>query len=79
VGESRSAPGTEHFQVVIRGECVALLRTVFDEPSIDTRQGNSVLSIDVKDSSHLWGILDRLRDLPVEVVSVGRFPDDKNE
>lgn len=41
---------------------------------IETHGDVTVLTIDVRDSSHLCGLLDRLRDLAVDIVSVDVAP-----
>ena len=64
-GSSKPIP----YSIVVRGEMKSVLSSVLDCSSIETRDGLTVLVIDVRDSSHLSGILDRLRDLSIDIVS----------
>jgi hypothetical protein len=57
------------YHVVVRGEMGALPPTLADCVSIRSDGWLTVLGFNVKDSSELGGILDRLRDLSVDVVS----------
>ena len=60
---------TRPYRVVVRGEISAGVAEALGDASI-TKVGHlSVITFRVKDESHLWGIMDRLRDLKIEFVS----------
>ena len=56
------------YRIVAKGEFGALLSNAFSECQVKTSGGETILTADVVDSSGLYGILDRLRDLAVDVV-----------
>ena len=60
---------TTRCHLVVRGEVGAALLSVLDGVSIRSAQELTGLSFDVKDSSHLDAILDRLRDFDIDIVS----------
>jgi hypothetical protein len=64
---------TTRFRVVVRGELEARLSTVFDCRSIESRDGVTVLIFDVRDSAHLYGILDRFRDIDIDILSAEKM------
>lgn len=57
------------YRVVVRGEVEETLAPEIDHRSIESSDGVTTMVIDVRDSSHLEGILDRLRDLHMDIVS----------
>jgi hypothetical protein len=61
---------TKRYRIVVRGEIGDLVAHAFPELRIEAGHGKSVLSATVADSAALYGILDRLRDLAIDVVSL---------
>jgi hypothetical protein len=59
----------KRYRIEVRGEFGDLLSNAFSELQIETAGGRTVLTADVVDSSGLYGILDRLGDFAIEVVS----------
>jgi hypothetical protein len=59
----------KRYRIEVRGEFGDLLSNAFSELRIETAHGKTVLTADVDDNSGLYGILDRLRDFAIEVVS----------
>jgi hypothetical protein len=61
---------TMRYRIVVRGEIGELVANAFPELRIEAGHGQSVLYATVADSAALYGILDRLRDLAIDVVSL---------
>jgi len=61
---------TSRYRVVVRGEYQTLPSCISCGSFLESVDGLTVVAVDIKDSSHLRGMLDRLRDLGMDVVSV---------
>ena len=55
---------------MIRGRLSSRLECAFDGVTLVPRNGQTTLSADLVDQSQLYGLLNRLRDLGIELVSV---------
>jgi 23S rRNA U2552 (ribose-2'-O)-methylase RlmE/FtsJ len=60
--------------IIVRGKSHSEVPSVLGGTSIETHDDVTALTVDVRDSSHLCGLLDRLRDLAVDIVSVDVAP-----
>lgn len=60
--------------IVVRGKSHTEVPSVLGGTPVETHGDVTVLTVDVRDSSHLCGLLDRLRDLAVDIVSVDVVP-----
>jgi len=58
------------YRIVVRDELSERLATAFEGMEMETRGGQTILSGEVIDHSHLHGILDRIGALGLELVSV---------
>jgi hypothetical protein len=58
------------YRIVVRGEIGELVANAFRGLRIETGHGQTVLTGEVVDAAALYGILDHLRDLAIEVVSL---------
>lgn len=58
------------YYIVVRGKSHMEVPSVLGGTCLETHGDVTVLTVDVRDSSHLCGLLDRLRDLAVDIVSV---------
>jgi hypothetical protein len=61
------------YEIVVRGEFGELLSSAFGEMSARPHRGTTILMADVADLSEFYGVLDRLRDFAIEVVSVNEL------
>jgi hypothetical protein len=61
-------------EIVVRGEFGELLTTTFNDVEVEVGDGQTVLKLTVADESHFYGVLDRLRDLAIEVISLRELP-----
>ena len=70
---SRSRHGRRptSYQIVVRGELSQRFSTAFDGMTVEAGDGQTIITGPVVDQAHLHGLLDRVRDLGLELVSVG--------
>lgn len=58
------------YQICVRGRLTERLAAVLEGMTLHPGVGDSVFSGEVRDQSQLFGLLDRLRDLGLELISV---------
>jgi hypothetical protein len=58
------------YELVVRGRLSERLASAFDGLTVESAEGQTVLSGRFLDQSQLHGVLDRLRALGIELVSV---------
>ena len=58
------------YRVVVRGRLGESLATAFEQLEFESRAGESSLTGTFADQAALHGLLDRLRDLGIQLVSV---------
>jgi hypothetical protein len=58
------------YQIVVRGEISKRYATAFDGMEMETKSGQTILTGEIIDNSHLHGILDHIIALGLELVSV---------
>ena len=68
MNESWSQPRS--YRLVLRGELGDSFGVLFDGMQLQRVAGTTVLTGDVTDQAHLLGLIDRVQDLGVELVSV---------
>ena len=71
---SRSARQQRYCEIVVKGEFGESLTAVFDDLEVASGDGQTVLTVAFEDQSQVYGVLDRLRDLAIEVTSVRELP-----
>lgn len=62
------------YRIVVRGELSQRYSTAFDGMSLVAEDGQTVITGPVIDQAHLHGLLDRISDLGLELVSVNATP-----
>jgi hypothetical protein len=62
------------YQIVVRGELSQRFSTAFEGMTLVARDGQTAITGPVVDQAHLHGLLDRVRDLGLELVSVNATP-----
>jgi hypothetical protein len=60
----------ERYEIVVRGRLSRRYEFAFDGATLVPRDGHTMLRADLADQSQLYGLLNRLRDLGIELVSV---------
>ncbi len=66
-----STPSTTHrYRIVVRGECADLLTSLIEGLMIESGAGWTSVEATVRDESELYGLLDRLEELALHIVSL---------
>ena len=60
----------QRYEIVVRGRLSSWLGCAFDGVTLVPGSGQTALRADLVDQSQLYGLLNRLRDLGIELVSV---------
>jgi hypothetical protein len=58
------------YRIVLRGRLGEHFASAFDGMVLEPGPGHTVLVGEVRDQAHLYGLLDRLRDFGIDLVSV---------
>jgi hypothetical protein len=64
------------YRIVVRSELTDRYASAFEGMEIETKEGQTILSGEVKDQPHLFGILERLNSLGLELLSVQALSED---
>ncbi len=72
------------YRICVRGRLTERLGCAFEGMSLDPGDSQTALVGEIRDQSHLYGVLDRVRNLGLELVSVeaspgASRPDDQEE
>jgi hypothetical protein len=71
----RKGSGTV-YRIIVRSELGDRYGVAFEGMQMDTKSGNTVLTGEIIDQPHLYGILDRINGLGLELLSVQALPED---
>ena len=66
----------QRYEIVIRGRLSSRYQSAFDDVTVVPCAGQTTLRADVVDQSRLYGLLNRLRDLGIELIRVDRISGD---
>jgi hypothetical protein len=64
------------YRIVVRSELSNVYAVAFEGMEMETRDGNTVLTGRIIDQPQLYGILERINGLGLELLSVQALPDD---
>ena len=64
------------YRIVMRSELSDKYAVAFEGMQMETRDGNTILTGKVIDQPHLYGILERINGLGLELLSVQVLPND---
>ena len=64
----------QRYEIVVRGRLSRRYECAFDGVTLEPRRGETRLHADLADQSQLYGLLNRLRDFGIELVSVNAVP-----
>jgi hypothetical protein len=67
------------YRIMVLNELGERYASAFEGMRMETRDGRTILSGEVKDQPHLFGILERLNGLGLELLSVEALPEDATE
>ena len=62
------------YRIAVRGRLSERLGSVFDGLTLEPGHEQTVLAGQIRDQAQLYGVLDRIRDLGLELVSVAEDP-----
>jgi hypothetical protein len=68
VSDLHSSP--KHYDIVVRGRLSYRYELTFEGVTLEPRNGETRLHATLADQSELYGLLNRLRDFGIELVSV---------
>jgi hypothetical protein len=63
------------YRIVVKGRLSDTLGSAFDGMELEPGRGSTVLTGWIEDQSQLHGVLDRIRDFGIELISVNRVED----
>jgi hypothetical protein len=69
--------GAARYKIIVRGELSGHFVHEFEGMSLKAENGRTSLVGPIIDQSHLHGLLDRLQDFGVELLSVEALPESK--
>jgi hypothetical protein len=64
------------YRIVVRSELSDRYASAFEGMHMEARDGRTILIGEVKDQPHLFGVLDRLNGLGLDLLSVQAMPDE---
>jgi hypothetical protein len=64
------------YRIVVRSELGDRYASAFEGMHIETKDGDTILTAEIIDQPQLHGILDRIRSLGLELLSVQALPED---
>jgi hypothetical protein len=71
---SSGATGLTIYQIVVRGELSERYEKAFEGMTLTSRDGQTAITGPVTDQAHLYGLLGRVGDLGLELISVNPTP-----
>jgi hypothetical protein len=69
-----TADPSPRYEIVLRGEISDRFAVLFEDMRLDRVAGTTVLSGPVRDQAHLHGLIERISELGIELVSVNPIP-----
>jgi hypothetical protein len=64
------------YRIVVRSELSDRYAVAFEGMKMETKDGETILTGEIIDQPHLFGILDRINGLGLELLSVRALPED---
>jgi hypothetical protein len=64
------------YRIVVRSELSDRYAVAFEGMTMETMYGDTVLTGEIIDQPHLYGILDRINSLGLQLISVQALPED---
>jgi hypothetical protein len=61
------------YRIILRGDCARLLTAVLDDATIESSRGWTCVLASVRDDSELYGLLDRLEEFALHIVSLNEL------
>lgn len=73
---SGSANHRQRYRIILRGECQQLLASILDGFSVESGRGWTCIMASVRDESELYGLIDRLQEFALHIVSLNELGPD---
>ena len=67
--------GPKGYRISVSGRLTERLGSAFEGMALEPGTGQTALVGDIHDQSHLYGVLDKIRNLGLELVSVEAVPE----
>ena len=67
---SYATRSARRYEIVVRGRLSQRYESAFDGATLEPRTGQTILRADLADQAQLYGLLNRLRDFGIELISV---------
>jgi hypothetical protein len=64
----------QRYEIVVRGRLSNRYECAFDGVTLVPRNGETTLCADVADQSQLFGLLNRVQNLGIELISINAVP-----
>jgi hypothetical protein len=61
------------YRIILRGDCARLLAAVLQHATIEPSRGWTCVLASVRDDSELYGLLDRLEEFALHIVSLNEL------
>ena len=74
-GKQTVSKGTV-YRIVVRSELNGRYAVAFEGMEMETKNGDTILTGEIIDQPHLYGILDRINGLGLKLLSVQALPED---
>jgi hypothetical protein len=71
-------PSRLRYEIVVRGRLSRRYACAFDGVTLEPGVGQTTLRAEIVDQSHLYGLLNRLRDFGIELISVNAAPESRD-
>ena len=65
-------PDRRNYRIVVRGRLTERLASAFSGMTLEPQEGTTALVGAISDQSHLFGVLERIRSLGLELIHVER-------
>ncbi len=73
---SGSANDRQRYRIILRGECQQLLSGIMEGLTVESGRGCTSIMASVRDESELYGLLDRLQEFALHIVSLNELGPD---
>src|SRR5580704_11751556 len=70
---SRHANHCQRYRIILRGECHHVLTGILDGFTVESGRGWTCIMASVRDDSELYGLLDRLQEFALHIVSLNEL------
>jgi len=73
---SGTADHRRRYRIILRGECRQMLADTLEEAVVESGPGWTCIMASVRDESELYGLLDRIQEFALHIVSLNELGSD---